>query len=374
MTDAIESSETYRQLVAAIAERPEDDGTWHVLADYLLERGHPRGELMRIHFALEEAKGRSDAYHSLDRRRDELLVQHRELLFGRDAILIDLALGWRRGFIQWAAQPNHRIRDDALIALRSHPSAALLESLEIDPAQLHLYLSAPAPRLRLLKLRPRELQGSALRLTRGRLVREQTVQPEWADHGQPIAPGRRGAWLDLADLERQTPRLHSLALGPELYVDVTCLNHQTLARLEILSDISIQGAQGMLDRLPVLRDLEIDEHLLGQPGGQLALRGSKPTALERLTLTSEWHSLPELPLAALNELRGRARLQLLDLSSFELPRAAARTLAGALPQLDFVARVKIAGNGDPLLVRAVAAFNRRPRRRSSRARGGPRRG
>lgn len=63
--------------LAAIAADPDDDGAWHVYADWLEEQADPRAELLRLH--LERAGGPSvERRDALNARIDELEAQYWE--------------------------------------------------------------------------------------------------------------------------------------------------------------------------------------------------------------------------------------------------------------------------------------------------------
>ena len=81
-------------LIARIAAAPDEVEHYLVYADWLLERGDPRGELIRVMEALE----RWPVNLELELRRAELWEQH-ELRFSRPG-WVDLDLRWRWGFVE----------------------------------------------------------------------------------------------------------------------------------------------------------------------------------------------------------------------------------------------------------------------------------
>jgi uncharacterized protein (TIGR02996 family) len=348
----LETSRDYARLLAAVSERPAEDARWDVLADFLLGNGHPRGQLMRLQTEMEHLDKRSPTFAALAREREGLLRDHRETLLGVDAILSDLTLSWRRGFIHSASVPNRQVHPDALVALRSHPSGALLESLETDLAHLHLYLSSACPPVRQLVLRPRRPQQPGLRMHHGRVVRD------WA---QPEPQPEQGARGLLSNLDALIPNLERLVVRGQSEDEegLSSFGHQRLSALEISREPSVWGVavglEGLLDRCPALQTLRLE----CADRGVEALRGARTTGLERLELTCEGYAA-ELPFRSVFELRGRATLKLLDLSACRIEGPAAKALVRALGQFDFVRRIKVAGGAkNRELASAVAAFNRR---------------
>jgi uncharacterized protein (TIGR02996 family) len=108
-------------LVAAIYQRPDDDQPRMVYADWLSERGDPRGELI----VLQMAEARGEAGEAHQRRQAELLAAHAETWAGP---LADVAsqLDYRRGFPASCALWKNR---SALRRLVGHPAWATIETL-----------------------------------------------------------------------------------------------------------------------------------------------------------------------------------------------------------------------------------------------------
>jgi hypothetical protein len=89
-----------QDLLRAIDDDIEDPAHWHPLADYLIERDDPRGELIMIDLALESRGGDRDAL--LARRRAILAASAPKLLGDTFARVIAEGYGqvtWRRGFV-----------------------------------------------------------------------------------------------------------------------------------------------------------------------------------------------------------------------------------------------------------------------------------
>jgi uncharacterized protein (TIGR02996 family) len=83
----------------AILESPEDDHLRLVYADWLEERGDPRGEFIRVQYALEEVNGDEAQKHQLLFRQQQLLAEHGDRWAKPIA---ELTSDWtfRRGFVE----------------------------------------------------------------------------------------------------------------------------------------------------------------------------------------------------------------------------------------------------------------------------------
>jgi uncharacterized protein (TIGR02996 family) len=115
-------------LRAAIAAAPDDPEPFLVYADFLLQRGDPRGELIMV---MHERELRPDD-EALLRRQEELLPRSsRALLGGLSKHGQYVELDWQRGFIRAATLTNReqspaRSRLARLVALLAAAPAALL--------------------------------------------------------------------------------------------------------------------------------------------------------------------------------------------------------------------------------------------------------
>jgi hypothetical protein len=148
---------------AALHESP-DDAMFSVYADFLLERGHPRGTLMSI----EDARG-SGKSQSMRELANAMLMNERRAttagLLGRLADVKGLDLEWHRGFIHRARLVGYFAPADALDALFElfrHPSARFLRELMIEADELDhqalvdmlLHFTPPPPLRKLAMYRP----------------------------------------------------------------------------------------------------------------------------------------------------------------------------------------------------------------------------
>ena len=76
--------------VNGILANPDDDGPRLVYADWLEERGNPRGELIHLQCQLAESEPNSQRFIELESRQNELLKEHgstwrKHILFWEDA-------------------------------------------------------------------------------------------------------------------------------------------------------------------------------------------------------------------------------------------------------------------------------------------------
>lgn len=148
-------------LAAAIVDAPRDLDARAVYADWLLEQGDPRGELMLVQLELARlvaTKTRGKA--KLQRREKEILAVHRRHFFGTlateqaagfDRVLVELV----NGFFTTAKLPA----EDALRTLLELESSRFLEQLEVACTTL-------APITEVLAVRPLPRSLRRLRIAR----------------------------------------------------------------------------------------------------------------------------------------------------------------------------------------------------------------
>lgn len=114
-------------LIARIAAEPDEVEHYLVYADWLLEQGDPRGELIRVMEGLEHLPVNLD----LDLRLAELWEQH-ELRFRRPG-WAQLDLKWRWGFVEslstrpaLVTSPYRYWLRDAIMHVYQHPSGRFI--------------------------------------------------------------------------------------------------------------------------------------------------------------------------------------------------------------------------------------------------------
>jgi uncharacterized protein (TIGR02996 family) len=92
---------TRDDLLAVIAEDPDDDNAWLAYADWLQQRGETRGELIALDIALESATGARKT--ELEAARVGMLASYGAALLGETFSRFIASgygqLSWRRGFI-----------------------------------------------------------------------------------------------------------------------------------------------------------------------------------------------------------------------------------------------------------------------------------
>jgi uncharacterized protein (TIGR02996 family) len=121
-------------LVAELAERPDDVELVRVFADWLLQQGHPAGELVMVQ--LERLVHDSEA---LQKREYDLIWNHAEphmkAVLARDHVT---ELEWRRGLLHGITLHHHggeEALDETLRRLASDPCGRLVRRLVISAVQ-----------------------------------------------------------------------------------------------------------------------------------------------------------------------------------------------------------------------------------------------
>ena len=89
---------TENDFLQEILANPDDEGPRLIFADWLEERGDPRGEFIRVQCELAGMKERKSRRRTLKTREGELLAKHEKEWLGP---LQSLAKSWefRRGFV-----------------------------------------------------------------------------------------------------------------------------------------------------------------------------------------------------------------------------------------------------------------------------------
>jgi uncharacterized protein (TIGR02996 family) len=128
-------------LHAAVLAAPDDDGPRLVYADWLMDRGDPRGEYIAVSIACERAPT-----PELEARRSELWTKHRATWEPKTRVT------FRRGFIErvWVRPEDVDTLDDVL-------AGACVRELHVSMQGRHNLLPAITPRLERMRLREIEV-------------------------------------------------------------------------------------------------------------------------------------------------------------------------------------------------------------------------
>lgn len=234
---------TIHQLVAEVADRPHDIEVVRVFADWLLQQGHPLGELAVVQ--LERMRHDSAA---LAQREAELIANTAnpfvEQLLGRANIgTLAVGLGWRGGLLDVIGlqQPGEGPLADVLARLASDPVLRLVRRIEIEAIEFDGEGDLE-PALRTL---------AALALPR---LCELVVR-EGADLGNPWVDGpiRIG---DVTPLYAAYPRLAVLELDGKAYElgDLALPSLRRFALGDVRPADIVTVARG---KLPALEELEL---------------------------------------------------------------------------------------------------------------------
>jgi uncharacterized protein (TIGR02996 family) len=147
----------------AIRENPDDDAHRLVYADWLEERGDPRGEFIRVQCELARLPKSNRRRAKLEAREEELLKKRRaEWTRPLRAIVGDL--GFERGLVTWATAKARKFLDhaDALFCL------APIQHLRLNDSKAHIKELAVCSALK--HLRTLSLESNAIGGTRAAIL------------------------------------------------------------------------------------------------------------------------------------------------------------------------------------------------------------
>lgn len=313
--------------LAAIRAGPEDDGPRLVYADWLEDRGDPRGEFVRVQCELARLRPGDPRGPVLRAREAELLDRYRT---GWLRPLGPLAVGaaFRRGFVDTvaltadhvradlsvalAAEPIHRVQidgctDEALTRIAKHTSLAGLPGLALHGVIGAAGLAAVARSPYLSGLRDLEVSGTPL---------------------NPDAVGVVAAGFpDLTRLRLFRCRL--------LHSGAQVLAHtRGLTKLRVLdlgsNDIGNDGLVALARRvgLPALRELYVAYNGISEDGVRALLDANSSAGLTGLGLSGIFWGRNVAPtIQALANRPTLANLETLSLQAVPLGPAGAASLA-----------------------------------------------
>jgi uncharacterized protein (TIGR02996 family) len=128
------------QMMTAVLQNPQDDAARLRLADFMVARGDPRGEFIKLKVELARLAPNADVAEPPARRARELLITHQDEWVGP---LADWLIDWtfRRGFIDevtveaevLVAQAENLLAAAPIQSLRLHNAGAVSEELAACP-------------------------------------------------------------------------------------------------------------------------------------------------------------------------------------------------------------------------------------------------
>jgi uncharacterized protein (TIGR02996 family) len=317
-------------LLAAIHAAPDDDGPRRVLADYLIERGDPRGELISVQCELARDDTGAAQRAVLEAHAEALLPAAAAAWLGRTTVLPG-ELTWARGLVAavrikaaraqllqpaLARQPVRSMTIEQCLDANAARSLGLVWPATIDELAvadareanlLDAVLASPlVPRLRALAIRNFRLgAGAPARLAAAApaTLRELDLSnnSELRNGLRPL--GERRGWSSLI--------LRYCALGDTAATAIAAMRHvHELEQLVVtVNRIGPAGARALAGApLAALRTLDLGYGSIGGDGAA-ALAEARSPALERLVLTGAELTpagavtLVRAPFAVLRELR-----------------------------------------------------------------------
>lgn len=229
-------------LIAEVARRPDDVELVRVFADWLLQQGHPAGEL-----AVVQLERRTRDGEALAAREDELVRHHvrpyLEAVLARDHVT---ELEWRGGLLHRATFHHHggeELLEQALRRLASDPCGRLVRRIEISAVEFDGAGDLEPALAELGALAPRFPRLAELAISEG-----MNLGNPWIDG--PIRVG------ELAPIYAGYPDLEILELAGKEY-GLGALALPALRRLAIADASPADVACVAAAPLPALAELEL---------------------------------------------------------------------------------------------------------------------
>jgi len=273
---------TEAALLAAIAANLDDDAPRLVYADWLAERGDPRGELMQLQVSLSTMLEEDERRKPTEKRVKEILEENGAKWLGR---LVELRrhgieYGFERGVIGTVSGPGAVLAKHAAKILEAAPLLTRVQVVAVDKDVTGLVGSPLAARIRSLRI------GSG--------------------------SGRIAGLAELALPELRVLDLDGIAIGPE---DLALLDAPHLQAVRIAMCRLNKGVVEAFARVRgPLRRLELPSAHFGPRFGQIAGASASYQGLQSLALAG--NDLGRAGLDAL--LPALANVEYLDLRGNEL--------------------------------------------------------
>ena len=358
-------------LEAALEANPDDEATWLVYADHLIEAGDPRGELAAIQRAHASAPSRDLAVAEA-----QVIRKHGKALLGRFAESPGYTIGWHHGHArslrvaepygskpppgivvaEMLKQPAARFLRDIHIAPYSFPGAVdhnkvpYEYSLRREAKIIDAIAAAPRLALRSLIFGPPEIGATVALDDEGR----DALSHLGGDFGKldrlwPAVSGLErilfsGGWMDLGTPALTELRDFELRQSNLRAVNLASLTAAQMPKLERLSlwcgayddhlpdalhEYSPAELKRVLDRCPAIRSLGLVSTMDTRAIAEMVLA----TKLDLIELDLGGGVLVDADLASLMTHRDRlARLGSLDLR-WNLLSPAAREIATGIPNI-----------------------------------------
>lgn len=183
-------------LLAELEAGRDRAATLTVLADALVERGDPRGELIHVQRALTTAAPGERA--ALERRSHELVGELRTRVLGELAGQPEIELDYRDGFLHRVAvseSPAGYSMGDALARVLASPDARFLHEIAIDPTE---EADLPRPIATVLeRLQGVSMPRSLRRVELGRALARNQGYRVFGDYGSVAFEDDLSALLDV---------------------------------------------------------------------------------------------------------------------------------------------------------------------------------